>query len=419
MRKKLSLYFMILSLFLSGCSGMLRMSEKEIQLTPGENYQLSISSKNVEWTSDDESIARVSQDGVVTAEQTGDCRIIAKSGFFSASTHVIVIASAVELSRKWPLDHTFYLHEDDIMTCRLTSKDDVRWFSSNEATTAIVPSADTKTCDVIAKKKGSTMIIAESASETIVWNIHVVKNNPRLNSDVETYIYDSILRHKPVITFKYNQKLTKNDFNKILRSSEFALSDYNYLSLTQWEASYSQLGNDFSYTLKLDYGVSKELENVFEAMFTQVMLDLHLDDLSDYAKIKKIQTYILDHVTYDNDTVTGKAKRYYAYNALCEGKSVCQGYAALFYCMCRWAHIDCRVMIGNAEGGRHAWNIVRLGKKYYYVDPTWDDQGDPNRYFLKGAQTFEREHEADSFYQTKDFTETYPIAQKDYKGKKK
>ena len=44
--------------------------------------------------------------------------------------------------------------------------------------------------------------------------------------------------------------------------------------------------------------------------------------------------------------------------------------------MCMDNGIDCRIVTGTATNGQsngaHAWNIVRVGESYYYVDATWD-----------------------------------------------
>lgn len=46
----------------------------------------------------------------------------------------------------------------------------------------------------------------------------------------------------------------------------------------------------------------------------------------------------------------------------------CAGIAEAFYVMCRKNKIPVRYCIGWCEKGCHAWNRVKIGKKWYYVD---------------------------------------------------
>ena len=37
------------------------------------------------------------------------------------------------------------------------------------------------------------------------------------------------------------------------------------------------------------------------------------------------------------------------------------------------AGLECRFVSGTADGGGHAWNQVKVNRKWYYIDCTWDD----------------------------------------------
>jgi uncharacterized protein YjdB len=64
-------------------------------------------------------------------------------------------------------------------------------------------------------------------------------------------------------------------------------------------------------------------------------------------------------------------KKYNAYNALVEHSSVCQGYSLAYLYLCNRVGIECDIVTSDAMG--HAWNIVSIDNKGYYVDNTWDD----------------------------------------------
>ena len=48
----------------------------------------------------------------------------------------------------------------------------------------------------------------------------------------------------------------------------------------------------------------------------------------------------------------------------------CAGIAEAFYVMCKKNGIPCRYIIGWTEDSCHAWNRVKVGGKWYYVDAT-------------------------------------------------
>lgn len=60
----------------------------------------------------------------------------------------------------------------------------------------------------------------------------------------------------------------------------------------------------------------------------------------------------------------------FARNVFEERKGDCAGIASAFYVLCKKNKIPVRYVIGWAYGECHAWNRVKLGKKWYWIDPT-------------------------------------------------
>lgn len=56
-----------------------------------------------------------------------------------------------------------------------------------------------------------------------------------------------------------------------------------------------------------------------------------------------------------------------------DGKANCQGYTDAFYVLATMAGLDVCKMFGEAEGGGHCWNAVRLDEWLYLVDVTFND----------------------------------------------
>lgn len=201
--------------------------------------------------------------------------------------------------------------------------------------------------------------------------------------------------------------------------------DYLYWQMSSMAASYNALmrkekgSNTYytKYTINVDYFISLEQEQ----MLTQELNIINesfgfTETTTDYEKVKTIYDYICHNVTYD---YSDNNMKFTAYAAVTTGKSVCQGYATLFYRLAKMQGISSRVIAGHGTNTDvyHGWNIVKLGNLYYNVDATWDAAnyklGHPYEYFLKG-DVFE-DHTRTDDYKTKKFYATYPMAADDYK----
>ena len=143
----------------------------------------------------------------------------------------------------------------------------------------------------------------------------------------------------------------------------------------------------------------------------KILKDLKIDGKNDYQKIRAIYNYMTKNVKYDHSKKKDPIV-YTPYAAIINKKAVCQGYAVATYNLMLKAGIDCRVI----TGGDHAWNIVKLEGKYYYIDTTWDAGHSPSKYkyFLKG-EPFSKHSPASSF-KTDAFKKKYPISKSAYKG---
>lgn len=176
----------------------------------------------------------------------------------------------------------------------------------------------------------------------------------------------------------------------------------------------------YDITLNFTYYTTAAQNKVFEDATAQVLEELDVKNAtSDYEKVKRIYDYICENVTYDNANLKDEdyTLKFTAYAALINKTAVCQGYANLFYYLAQKAGLSVRLIPGTANGGNHAWNIVKLGSTYYYLDSTWDAQnkaqGYGYEYFLKGSNNF-NDHVSSPEYTNSAFTSTYPISKEDY-----
>lgn len=121
---------------------------------------------------------------------------------------------------------------------------------------------------------------------------------------------------------------------------------------------------------------------------------------NEWEKEQYIHDFICENVHYD------KLKKAYSHEIigpLGHGVGVCEGIAKTVKILCDALGIWCMIAISDANPEkkikyRHAWNIVKLGGKYYHLDATFDNslgRGKEIRYDymnLNDKQIF-RDHE--------------------------
>lgn len=89
------------------------------------------------------------------------------------------------------------------------------------------------------------------------------------------------------------------------------------------------------------------------------------DGMSEREAVHNMTWWIATHMTY-------VINNGYAHVGFTTGKGQCCTYAMMFDEMCEALGIECEYVVGDA-GGLHAWNRVRIGDSWYWVDVTWFD----------------------------------------------
>lgn len=219
----------------------------------------------------------------------------------------------------------------------------------------------------------------------------------------------------------YDKSVFKSVFSHVLdHTGDPVEGDYLRWQYGGWKATAEGYLEGGLYKLCLTYTITyyttAEQEKVVTDKLSSVMPTLTESTMTNYEKVKAIYDYICKNVTYDYTNLNDDSYKlkYTAYGALIDGTSVCQGYAVLLYRMALMAGVDCRLIPGNGNGGPHAWNIMKMGDKYYNVDATWDAVSYPDyKYFLKSDENFES-HTRDDEWKTDEIYQQYPMGEEDY-----
>lgn len=184
--------------------------------------------------------------------------------------------------------------------------------------------------------------------------------------------------------------LTISDDDSIDRSYHAVLKDHPEIFWAHnrekiYKTTYS--GSDYCvFTPGYTYtdGEIDEIQTAMEQSFQEVRA-LIPEDAGDYEKVRIVYTYVIDHTQYqtgeDDQSIAG---------VFWKKSAVCAGYAGAVQYLLERLDIPCIYVDGSTKGSTegHAWDIVKIGQEYYYVDATNGDQPD----FLNGDAAQLEEH---------------------------
>ncbi len=194
--------------------------------------------------------------------------------------------------------------------------------------------------------------------------------------------------------------------------------EHSYISISYGYAYTRSSPMRLSYELEIEYRTTLEQEQELSDAVPIVLSSLGLDGLSEAEKARKIYEYVASHVSYDwgHYTDPNYIPQFTAYAALINGTAVCEGYSLLFYRLAHEAGLSSRIISGNVPNGAHAWNTVKIGSKYYYLDITFASTAKNNdAYFLKGSRSLS-DHTPDSKFLSDEYLSRFPISEEDYSG---
>ena len=146
---------------------------------------------------------------------------------------------------------------------------------------------------------------------------------------------------------------------------------------------------------KLDQGMVGFYNNFLNAEVAYIVKTQTTGCKTDGQKIKKLHDWVCGKVDYayvgegENRRPDPSDECHCDSSVFMQDTTVCEGYARALTLLLRQANIEAHFISGMTTPGKHAWVIVKLGGKYFHVDPTWND-GSPIEYthFLKSDDEF-------------------------------
>lgn len=116
--------------------------------------------------------------------------------------------------------------------------------------------------------------------------------------------------------------------------------------------------------------MQKEIDEAVEDIFKKIP-----KNASDFDIEKVFHDSLINGAEYvipSNDP-KGETVNYSLYGVLVKGEGVCESYSEAFQYLCNMAGIPCFGITGEASGGGHKWNGVKIDGSWYLMDVTWDD----------------------------------------------
>lgn len=124
------------------------------------------------------------------------------------------------------------------------------------------------------------------------------------------------------------------------------------------------------FKLRYIYIIDDNQNEMVEKKIDSIISNIIKPEMTELEKEKAVVDWICDNVEYDYD------ENYYTeYDALFNGKTVCNGYSRLTSRMLDKAGIKNYIVVGKVNNSwkPHAWNLVQIDGKWYILDTTYID----------------------------------------------
>ncbi|MBM7690851.1 transglutaminase/protease-like cytokinesis protein 3 [Peribacillus deserti] len=216
-------------------------------------------------------------------------------------------------------------------------------------------------------------------------------------------LYNSIVTGITNVQTTISLGKSGTDFNRVKKTYEQVINERPELFYAP--NSYRVSSNGSTAQLLLSYKYSKA-----QITTMKTTLNAKVNSIVAAAKTKKteqqkvlyIHNYLVNSAQYDYDNYlkgTIPDSSYSVYGVLINKKAVCDGYAKAMKLLLNKSGLWAIKVNGYANGGPHAWNLVKVSGKYYHVDATFDDPIASNRkpmlsykYFLIPDSTVDNDH---------------------------
>ncbi len=190
--------------------------------------------------------------------------------------------------------------------------------------------------------------------------------------DLTNHIAEELRKYNTDISVRdYN--VSVNDIGAIFFSVICENPDIFYVSASRFEST-SESDTGILVSLRPEYIYDiKDIPEKTEQLEKAAGYVLSGVDRSwtDMYKCRYLHDMIAQYVHYDMDIYNTDPSIRTAYGALVNNNAVCEGYTSAYNYLLGKLGIEAHYV--QSLKMEHAWSLVKLGKKYYHVDITYDD----------------------------------------------
>lgn len=181
--------------------------------------------------------------------------------------------------------------------------------------------------------------------------------------------------------------LTVDEANEVIFA--FASDCPEYFWFTGSYTLYYYPGEGRASEIRADEELDMDALNAKMAEMEAVADAIAIPSGSDADRLRAAHDWVDLNLTYDKETDNAGN----AYGAFVEKRAKCDGYSYAINLLCKRMGIQAVCVTGSVteSGELHAWNMIDMSGRWFYVDATWDDPGFPGAvwydYFLIGSRT--------------------------------
>ena len=213
---------------------------------------------------------------------------------------------------------------------------------------------------------------------------------PSATSKASKYLVSNIKKHKSSVDMKNQNMIFTSgslyklavDQGKYIFNLQLNSPAIFYISSTGSGWAFSSNRNGKIMSVRVGYTMTAAQTNTAQKKY-----DAAIKKIVKNAKKKKTVKQRVISVNNQICKLTAYNSRrknsYNVYGALVDRKASCMGYSLAFKDAMNRLGISCTYVMNASRS--HIWNKVKVGKKWYHVDVTWNDQKGKyaNQYLLK------------------------------------
>lgn len=199
-------------------------------------------------------------------------------------------------------------------------------------------------------------------------------------SEEDVALYNSFASNSSSLqnSFVLNTTIPKDELKAVLADAFDAPTSFVGAASMTYPGSSTMYAIQPNYMAETDACAQMQAD-LYDAIRTYEAENYAAVTANVYSAASAVNEYLCNTVSYEQ-------VGYYdtSYSALVDHKAVCAGYAKTFVTLMTNAGYKAAYCVGTTSQGLHAWNAVEAEDgTVYYIDPTYNSDGDHEQFFWK------------------------------------